>query len=119
MDKKSMILGSLTLLVCIWVPLKLASYINLSGAVTGFKNKYLVFGAVLCIASVGSIFWRNMVEKNSTLSDFPVLQNKVKSYFSFLMLLSVLLILIIPYSIIVGLILFLGGHMLYIIYLFV
>lgn len=122
MNQKSIILVCLTTLIfavsLLFLPVDMVSHINALGISTSFINKYYMFLVFTCVNIVGSIFWNLVIEKTPALIPVPVLQAKLKIYFSFLMLLLFLAILTSSLSSLLPMFFLLVGHVPYIIYLF-
>lgn len=121
MNKKSMILVSLTILLFLislpFLPENIVSHLNAQGSPTSFTNKYFVFLAFVIVDLVGSIFFNLIIEKNQFLSFMPIKQERLTTYFSFLMLLLFVASLAARYlPVAIGILI--GGHLLFFVYVF-
>lgn len=121
MNKKSFVLVCLTLLFflisLLVIPQNIVSHINRFAVPTAFSNKYIMFLMFAAIDVVGSIFWNNMINKLQTMKLLPIIQEKLAIYFSFLMLVLLLTLMVSTISPLLATCLLIGGHIVYILYL--
>lgn len=123
MNKKSLVLVCLTIFIfasaLIFLPTNITSHLNGLGESTTFSNKYIVFLLFSIGDIVGSIFWNKIIEFSQSLKIINKLKDGIKTYFSFLMMLLLFLILFATFSTLPSVWLLIGGHVVYIIYLLV
>jgi uncharacterized membrane protein len=122
LNKKSLLLVSFTILLFVvalpFIPENIVSHLNVEGNPTSFNSKYIVFFAFSCVDIVGSIFFNLIIEKNQFLSFAPLKQERLTTYFSFLMLLLLVAILIALHLPTVAIGILIGGHLLFFMYVF-